>query len=152
MGSRSLTASDMRSSLSLLTVGLILAIAEALEVTETSLSPAKRLLQALGKQTNGLDTNIDELFYQFLTSKEKSDVSPAEFFSTFYSSLTRESSLVLVTLPAFLLVLASLASLIALPSLLMTRARLSDQELETAEILESVEESPFDEPRYLHLS
>ena len=82
----------MRSSLSLLTVGLILAIAEALEVTETSLSPAKRLLQALGedfkvilfdfivklrisgKKTNGLDTNIDELFYQFLTSKEKSDV------------------------------------------------------------------------------
>ena len=39
----------MRSSLSLLTVGLILAIAEALEVTETSLSPAKRLLQALGE-------------------------------------------------------------------------------------------------------
>ena len=58
----------------------------------------------------------------------------------------------LVTLPAFLLVLAALASLIALPSLLMTRARLSDQELETAEILESVEESPYDEPRYLHLS
>ena len=39
----------MRSSLSLLTVGLILAIAEALEVTETSLSPAQRLLQALGE-------------------------------------------------------------------------------------------------------
>ena len=78
--------------------------------------------------------------------------SPAEFFSTFYSSLTRESSLVLVTLPAFLLVLAVLASLIALPSLLMARARLSDQELETAEILESVEESSFDQPRYLHMS
>ena len=60
--------------------------------------------------------------------------------------------MVLVTLPAVLLALAALASLIALPSLLMTRARLSDQELETAEVLESVEESPYDEPRYLHLS
>ena len=59
----------------------------------------------------------------------------------------------LVTLPAFLLVLAALASLIALPSLLVARARLSDQDHETEEILSSsVEESLYDEPRYLHMS
>ena len=47
--SRNLTAGDMRRSLSLLTIGLILATGETLEVTEASLSPAQRLLQALGE-------------------------------------------------------------------------------------------------------
>lgn len=64
----------------------------------------------------------------------------------------------LVTLPVVLLALAALASLIALPSLLVARARLTDKltrvseqeaELET---LASVQESLYDEPRYIHVS
>ena len=72
----------------------------------------------------------------------------------------------LVTLPPFLLVLASLASLIVLPSLLaslaslialpisllVARARLREQEHGAEEIISSVEESLYDEPRYLHMS
>ena len=80
----------MRGTLALLTLGLVWSLSEAMEAPEAALSPAKKLLQALGedskvtcwtlmsdfsgKQTNGLDTNIDELFYQFLTSDEKSDI------------------------------------------------------------------------------
>ena len=64
----------------------------------------------------------------------------------------------LVTLPVVLLALAALASLIALPSLLVTRARLTDQltrvseEQAELETLVSVQESLYDEPRYIHVS
>ena len=55
----------------------------------------------------------------------------------------------LITLPAVLLALAALASLIALPSLLVARARLGDQvREETVETLASL----HDEPRYLQMS
>ena len=52
-----------------------------------------------------------------LTSTDKIDISPAQFLSTFYSSLTRESTLVLLSLPVFFMVLAALASLVALPTI-----------------------------------
>ena len=54
----------------------------------------------------------------------------------------------LVTLPAVLLALAALASLIALPSLLVARDRLGDQVRQEVETLATL----HDEPRYLHMS
>ena len=62
----------------------------------------------------------------------------------------------LVTLPVVLLALAALASLIALPSLLVARARLTDKltrvSEQEAETLANVQESLYDEPRYIHVS
>ena len=82
--------------------------------------------------------------------------SPTEFLSTFYSSLTRESSLVLVSLPVFFLVLAAMAALVALPSLLVSRldSRISEQEevlsdqADILQILGDTRESLHDQPRH----
>lgn len=76
----------------------------------------------LGQKTNSLDPEFGSLLQQLVASSEQVDISPAQFLSAFYGSLTRESGLVLVTLPVILLLAALMASLLALPTLaLMSR-------------------------------
>ena len=60
----------MRRLLSLLNIGLILGIGEALEVTEASLSPAQRLLQALGEHFKVILYHFNVEFYIFQESKQ----------------------------------------------------------------------------------
>ena len=82
-----------------------------------------------------------------------------QFISTFYNSLTRESTLVLLSLPLFFSVLAGFALLISIPSLAtyLLKRNLDrqdgeystlDQEYVLSNLDENYFDDAFDEPRY----
>jgi len=119
---------------------------------------AQLLLQSLGQKTNTLDSNFGELFHEFVTSKEKTNISAGQFLSTFYNSLTRESTVVLLTLPLILLMMTLLATLVSLPTLvtfLATSYSRADNidDIHTKdydEVLSYIDnqESTYNDPRY----
>ena len=112
----------------------------------------------VGQKTNTLDSNFGELFHEFLTSKEKTNISAGQFLSTFYNSLTRESTVVLLTLPLILLMMTLLATLVSLPTLvtfLATSYSRADNidDIHTKdydEVLSYIDnqESTYNDPRY----
>ena len=109
----------------------------------------------LGQQQNGLDPNFGHLLFKFMTSGETADISPSQFFSTFYSSLTRESSLVLISLPVMFLILTILTSLVSLPTLITMIAtsfiqrrvdHVQHQE-QVVELIKNTDYTNFEDPR-----
>ena len=112
----------------------------------------------VGQKTNTLDSNFGELFHEFVTSKEKTNISAGQFLSTFYNSLTRESTVVLLTLPLILLMMTLLATLVSLPTLvtfLATSYSRADNidDIHTKdydEVLSYIDnqESTYNDPRY----
>ena len=112
----------------------------------------------VGQKTNTLDSNFGELFHEFVTSKEKTNISAGQFLSTFYNSLTRESTVVLLTLPLILLIMTLLATLVSLPTLvtfLATSYSRADNidDIHTKdydEVLSYIDnqESTYNDPRY----
>ena len=45
-----------------------------------------------GEDNNEVDSQLGQLFYNFVVSKEKTSVTAGEFFSTFLQSLTKEKT------------------------------------------------------------
>jgi len=122
-------------------------------------SSAQQLLESLGQKTNYLDPNFGTLLQEFIKSESKVDITPGQFISTFYNSLTRESTLVLLSLPLFFSVLAGFALLISIPSLAtyLLKRNLDrqdgeystlDQEYVLSNLDENYFDDAFDEPRY----
>jgi len=121
-------------------------------------STAQLLLESLGQQTNTLDPNFGTLLQEFIKSESKVDITPGQFISTFYNSLTRESTLVLLSLPLFFSVLAGFALLVSIPSLAsyLLKRNLERQDGENLPhdqeyVLSTLDDNYYDdvdEPRY----
>ena len=114
---------------------------------------------ASGQKQNGLDPNFLPLILDLMTSSERADISVSEFLTAFYGSLTRESSLVLVSLPLMFLILALISSLVSLPTLATILAttfiqrRATDNNKDNIQaiddkLLENLDSLEYDHPRY----
>merc|ERR1711997_22154 len=96
---------------------LVLSVLSA-EVTEQK-SSAELLLEALGEDNNEVDSQLGQLFYNFVVSKEKTSVTAGEFFSTFLQSLTKESLIILLLAPVILAISSLLFASFSIPTLIL---------------------------------
>ena len=92
-------------------------------------NPEETLLKVLGEKTNDLHPNIGDLLDKLIESHHSDktySITPAQFFSTFVSSLTKESMIILFLAPFFFLFLTSVSAIVAVPALLLGLSFLSD--------------------------
>lgn len=86
------------------------------------------LLKVLGEKDNTINVNIGELFDILIATQnlEKTSITPAVFFSTFLSSLTKESMIILLLTPIIFLFLTSISTIVAVPTLLFGLSLMSE--------------------------
>ena len=99
------------------------------------------LLKVLGEKDNTINVNIGELFDNLLANQvsEKTSITPAVFISTFLSSLTGESMVILLLTPFIFLFLTSISAMVAVPTLLLGLSLASQGNIPALERLSAFE-------------
>jgi len=102
------------------------------------------LLKVLGEKDNTINVNIGELFDLLLAMKmsKNTSITPSVFISTFLSSLTTESLVIIFIAPLLFLFLTSISAMVAVPTLLMGLSLMSEGRIQTLDELSAFEAIP----------